>query len=122
MRTLASRVVVGVASLALWPMVASGQTSAITGTVKDASGAVLPGVTVEVSSPALIEQTRSATTDGSGQFKIIELRPGVYSVTFTLTGFATIKREGIELTSDFTAQVNADLKVGSVAETITVTG
>src|SRR5262249_39085602 len=122
MRTLASRVVVGFAWLALWPVAVSAQTSAITGTVKDASGAVLPGVTVEVSSPALIEQSRTATSDGSGQYKVIELRPGVYSVTFTLTGFTTVKREGIELTSDFTAQVNADLRVGSVAETITVTG
>jgi len=122
MRTFASRFVIGVACLTLWPIVASAQTSTIAGTVKDASGAVLPGVTVEVASPALIEKVRSATTDGSGQYQVIQLRPGTYTVTFTLTGFTTVRREGIELTSDFTASVNADLKVGAVAETITVTG
>src|SRR5437016_4302555 len=122
MRTFAPRIIVGVAWLALWPIVASAQTSTIAGTVRDASGLLMPGVTVEVASPALIEKIRTATTDGSGQYKIIQLRPGTYSVTFTLPGFNTVKREGIELTSDFTAQVNADLKVGAVEETITVTG
>src|SRR5215471_1270858 len=117
MRTVASRVV-GVAVLTLWPMLASAQTSSIAGTVKDASGGVLPGVTVEASSPALIEKTRTVVSDGSGQYKIIELRPGTYTVTFTLTGFTGVRREGIELTSDFTASVNADLRVGAVAETI----
>jgi len=100
---------------------AQGQT-AIAGTVKDATGAVLPGVTVEVSSPALIEKSRTAVTDSTGQYRIIDLRPGVYSVTFTLQGFNTFKRDGIELTNTFTAQVNADLKVGSLQETVTVTG
>src|SRR6266550_390277 len=94
----------------------------VTGTVKDTSGAVLPGVTVEVSSPALIEKTKTAVTDGTGQYRIIDLRPGSYDVTFTLTGFNTVKRDGIELTGSFVATVNADLKVGAVAETITVTG
>jgi hypothetical protein len=122
MRTFASRIVVVVTCLVLWPIIASAQTSAIAGTVKDTSGAVLPGVTVEVASPALIEKARSATTDNNGQYQVIQLRPGTYSVTFTLTGFNTVKREGIELTSDFTATVSADLKVGAVAETITVTG
>ena len=118
MRSVA-RYLVGVC-LVLWPAIASAQTSSIAGTVRDTSGAVLPGVTVEVSSPALIERTRSAVTDGAGQFKIIELRPGTYSVTFTLPGFSTVKRDGIELTSDFTATINADMKVGAVEETITV--
>src|SRR5690349_19774420 len=86
MRSLA-RCLVGVC-LALLPAIASAQTSSIAGTVRDTSGAVLPGVTVEVSSPVLIEKTRSAVTDGSGQYKIIELRPGTYSVTFTLPGFS----------------------------------
>ncbi len=122
MRTFASRVVVGVACLALWPIVASAQTSSIAGAVRDTSGGVLPGVTVEAASPALIEKLRSVVTDGTGQYKIINLRPGTYTVTFTLTGFTNVRREGIELTSDFTATVNADLKVGAVAETITVTG
>jgi len=107
-----------VPSLAL----AQGQTGSIAGVAKDATGAVLPGVTVEVSSPALIEKTRVGVTDGEGAYKIINLRPGTYAVTFTLTGFSTVKREGIELTSAFTALVNADLKVGAVAETITVSG
>src|SRR4249919_3276127 len=94
----------------------------LTGTVRDASGAVLPGVTVEASSPALIEKTRSAVTDGAGQYKIEQLRGGVYAVTFTLSGFSTLKREGIELTGSFAATINADLKVGSLSETLTVTG
>ena len=82
MRTFASRVVIGVACLPLWPMVASAQTSSIAGVVKDASGAVLPGVTVETASPALIEKTRSAVTGGGGQYKIIELRPGTFNKSF----------------------------------------
>ena len=94
---------------------AQGQT-AIAGVVRDSSGAVLPGVTVEASSPALIERSRSAVTDGQGQYRIIDLRPGVYSVTFTLQGFNTHRRDGIELTTSFTAQVNADLKVGSIQD------
>ena len=88
----------------------------VTGVVKDASGAVLPGVTVEAASPALIEKVRSATSDGSGQYRIINLRPGTYDLTFTLTGFNTVKREGIELAGTATVLINADLKVGSVAE------
>ena len=101
---------------------AQGVSASITGTVKDVSGAVLPGVTVEVASPALIEKTRTAVTDGSGQYRVVDLRPGTYSVTFTLTGFSSVKREGIELTGSFTATVNADMKVGAVEETITVSG
>src|SRR5438093_7088496 len=84
--------------------------SAIAGVVKDTTGAVLPGVTVEAASPALIERTRTAVTDAQGQYKIIDLRPGVYAVTFSLTGFSTVKRDQIELTANFTASVNAELK------------
>jgi len=102
------------------PAVARAQ-SAIAGVVKDTSGAVLPGVTVEASSDALIEKTRAVTTDGSGQYKIVDLRPGAYVVTFTLPGFQTIKRDGVDLPSEFTATINADMKVGSIEETITVT-
>jgi hypothetical protein len=96
--------------------------SSIAGVVKDSSGAVLPGVTVEASSPALIEQVRTVVTDGLGQYKIVNLVPGLYTVTFSLTGFNAVKREGIELTASFTAAVNADLRVGSLQETITVSG
>jgi hypothetical protein len=103
------------------PGVAYAQ-AAIAGVVKDTSGAVLPGVTVEVSSPALIEKVRTAVTDGTGQYRIENLRPGVYAVVFSLTGFNTVKREGIELTGTFTATVNTDLRVGALEETITVTG
>jgi hypothetical protein len=106
----------------LSPLVAFAQTSAISGVVKDESGGALPGVTVEVSSPALIEKTRTSVTDSEGRYSIVALRPGLYSVTFTLTGFGTVVREGIELTSDFTANVNGDLKVGTLQESITVTG
>lgn len=119
MRTFA-RSIFGAALLILLPVIASAQTSAIAGTVKDTSGAVLPGVTVEASSPALIEKVRSAVTDGNGQYKIEALRPGTYSVTFTLPGFSVVKRDAVELTSDFTANINADMKVGAVEETITV--
>ena len=96
--------------------------SAIAGVVKDSSGAVLPGVTVEASSPVLIEKSRSATTDSDGRYQIIDLRPGVYTVTFSLEGFNAFKREGIDLPSNFTAPVNADLTVGSLQETVTVSG
>ena len=94
----------------------------IAGVAKDATGAVLPGVSVEVSSPALIEKVRSATTDGAGAYAIISLPVGTYSVTFTLPGFSTIKRDGIEMVANFTATINAEMKVGAVAETVTVTG
>ena len=105
------------------PLVAqSVTTGAIAGNVKDTTGAVLPGVTVEAASPALIEKTRSVVSDDKGEYKIVNLRPGTYSVTFSLTGFSAVKREGIELTTGFTATVNGDLKVGSLAETVTVSG
>ena len=106
----------------LLPVVAAAQTGSIAGVVKDTTGAVLPGVAVEASSPALIERTRTAITDDKGQYKIVDLRPGLYTVTFTLAGFNIIKREGIELTTGFTAPVNADMKVGALEETVTVTG
>ena len=94
----------------------------ITGTVKDTSGAVLPGVTVEASSPALIEKVRTAVSDGTGQYRIVDLRPGTYAVTFTLPGFNTFRRDGVELSGALTATINADMKVGELQETVTVTG
>jgi len=102
-----------------WAQVSNGT---IAGVVKDASGAVLPGVTVEAASPALIEKVRSSVSDGQGLYRIVDLRPGTYTITFTLPGFSTLKRDGLELTAGFTATVNADLRVGEVAETITVSG
>src|SRR5262245_65581028 len=95
--------------------------ASIVGVVQDSSGAVLPGVTVEAASPALIEQVRAGITDGSGRFAIIDLRPGVYTVTFSLPGFKSFKREGIVLEGAFAATVNGSLSVGQVEETVTVT-
>src|SRR5436309_4882976 len=112
-------------STLLVPLSASAQqaqASGIAGVVKDASGAVLPGVTVEAASPALIEKVRTVVTDGEGRYNIVDLRPGSYTVTFSIGGFSTVKREGVELSAGFTATVNADLQVGSLAETVTVTG
>src|SRR5437763_17123709 len=93
--------------------------SQIAGTVKDESGGVLPGVTVEASSPALIEKTKSAVTDSNGRYTIVDLRQGTYKVTFTLTGFQTVVRDNVELPANFTATINADMKVGALEETIT---
>jgi len=114
-------IVVAFACLALWPAAARAQ-SAIAGVARDSSGAVLPGVTVEVASDALIEKVRSVTTDGQGQFKIVDLRPGVYSVTFSLPGFSTFKRDAVELPTNFTATINGEMKVGALEETISVSG
>ena len=109
------------ACLVLAPAAAYAQAS-ISGVVRDTSGAVLPGVTVEAASPALIEKVRTVVTDGTGQFRVVDLRPGTYSVTFTLPGFNTFKRDGIELAGTFNATVSADMRVGSLEETVTVTG
>jgi hypothetical protein len=92
------------ACVVLLPSLAWAQAS-IAGVVRDASGGVLPGATVEVSSPALIEKVRSAVSDGSGQYRVIDLRPGTYSVVVTLSGFSTYRRDGIELTGSLTATV-----------------
>jgi hypothetical protein len=110
-----------VVALALVPTMVHAQ-NAVAGIVRDTSGAVLPGVTVEASSPALIEKVRTGVTDGAGQYRIENLRPGPYAVTFTLPGFATIRREGLELSGSVTVTVNAELKVGGLQETITVAG
>lgn len=111
------------ACLLLHTAAAGAQTAgSIAGVVRDASGAVVPGVTVEVASPALIEKARSVTTDGQGNYRVVDLPSGVYSVTFSLTGFNTVRREGINVTSGFAASVNGDLTVGTVEQAITVTG
>src|SRR3954447_8419920 len=112
-------------AVALWclalPATARAQ-SAFAGVVKDATGAVLPGVTVEASSPVLIEKVRSVTTDANGLYRIENLRPGTYSLTFNLPGFSAVKRDGVELPGNFTSTINADLKVGAMEETVTVSG
>ena len=122
MRRIIGGLVGVVIAVGLLPSTSAAQTTGIAGVVRDTSGGVLPGVTVEASSPALIEKVRTASTDSQGRYNIVDLRPGVYTVTFTLTGFSTIKREGIEIEAQFTANVNADLRVGALEETITVSG
>ena len=114
--------ILGLALLALTMASAAFAQGTLAGVVRDASGAVLPGVTVEAASPALIEKARTTVTDGSGQYRIVDLRGGVYTVTFTLTGFSTVKREEIRLTGEAIVTVNAEMRVGEIAETITVTG
>lgn len=118
-QTLARFIVVCV--LLLLPAAAWAQSS-ITGVVRDTSGAVLPGVTVEATSPALIAGSSTAVTDSQGLYRIVDLRPGPYTVTFTLPGFTTVIRDGIELRGEFTATVNAEMTVGAIEETLTVTG
>src|SRR5688572_24240336 len=108
-------------SLLMVPTVVWAQAT-ITGTVKDGSGAVLPGVTVEATSPALIERARTVVTGTTGQYRIVDLRSGTYTVTFTLPGFSTFRREGVELSGAFTATIDATLPVGALEEAITVTG
>ena len=108
-------------AVVLLPGIVSAQ-AVLTGTVHDPSGAVLPGVTVEAASPALIEKTRSATTDASGQYRIIDLQPGTYSLTFALAGFTTVRRANIELSGTQTVTIPIEMRLGAIAETITVTG
>jgi hypothetical protein len=109
-------------SLSLVTASAAFAQASIAGVVRDPSGAVLPGVSVEAASPALIEKVRAVVTDGNGQFKIVDLRPGTYTVTFALPGFSSVRRDGVELAGSFAATINAELTVGAVNETITVTG
>jgi hypothetical protein len=105
----------------LCPSVALAQAT-LTGTVRDASGAVLPGVSVEAASPALIEKTKSAVTDNTGQYRIVDLRSGTYSLTFTLAGFNVVKRENITLSGSQVLTIGAELTLGALQETITVSG
>src|SRR5262245_40734876 len=109
-----------VAAVVLFPILAGAQS--LTGTARDASGAVLPGVTVEAASPVLIEKVRNSVTDGTGQYRIENLTPGTYTVTFTLAGFVTVKREDVQVTGQVVITLNADMRVGGLQETITVTG
>jgi hypothetical protein len=122
-RRLVTVALAGVALVVLASTPAFAQIgSGISGVVRDSSGGVLPGVSVEAASPALIEGSRSTVTNSNGQYQIIDLRPGDYTVTFTLTGFKTVRREGIRLAAAFTASVNSELQVGQLEESITVTG
>jgi hypothetical protein len=109
-----------VAAVVLLPTLVHAQSLA--GTVRDASGAVLPGVTIEAASPALLEKVRTAITDGTGQYRLENLVPGTYTVTFSLAGFVTVRREGVEVSGAQVITIGADLRVGGVQETITVTG
>src|SRR6186713_2852990 len=122
MRGIMRFAMLALACVALTPAGARAQGASIAGVVKDTSGAVLPGVTVEAASPVLIEKSREAVTDASGRFQVVDLRPGTYTVTFTLPGFNTVKRDGVVLTGSAVVNVDADLRVGSLEETITVTG
>ena len=117
-----SNLVMVVALILIPASVFAQSNSNIGGIVRDTSGAVLPGVTVEAASPALIEKVRTVATDSAGRYQVINLVPGTYSVTFTLPGFSTVKRDGILLTAAFTANVNVEMRVGNLEETITVTG
>src|SRR5687768_6143086 len=111
------------AAVILLPTLSYAQVQgSLTGTVRDASGAVLPGVTVEASSPAIQGGVRSVVTDGSGIYRIIELSPGVYSMTFSLAGFGSVKRDGVTLAGTQVLTIPIELKVGDLQETITVTG
>jgi len=109
------------AVLFLLPTAAFAQTGQISGIARDVSGAALPGVTVEVSGPQLIERVRSAQTDANGRYQITSLPVGTYKVTFTLQGFSVISRDNVQVATDFTANVNAELKVGDIKETVDVT-
>ena len=120
MRQVVGHILAAVALLMLWSSVGVAQ-STIAGVVKDPQGGVLPGVTVEAASPVLIEKTRSVVTDGEGRYSIVNLRPGTFSVVFTLTGFSTFKRDGVIVPADTTVQINADLRLGAIEEIVTVT-
>ena len=119
-RVFANSIVLALITI-LVPALAYAQAS-ITGVVRDTSGAVLPGVTVEASSPALIEKVRSTVTNDTGQYRLENLRPGTYSVTFSLGGFSTIRRDGVELQGSFSATISVDMRVGEIAETVMVSG
>lgn len=121
MRTLGKLGAIVGAVILLVPSVALAQAS-IAGVVRDTSGAVLPGVTVEAASPVLIEKARTTVSDNNGRYQIVDLRPGTYEISFTLPGFNTVKREGVMLSGSAATAVDAELRVGTLEETVTVTG
>jgi hypothetical protein len=120
MRNVIWRLMASASAMIIFPALGLAQFGSIAGVVKDNSGAILPNVTVEASSPVLIEKSRTAVSDASGQYRIEQLRPGTYTVTFTLSGFSTLRQEGVEISEGFTAPVNGSLSIGAVKETITV--
>ena len=105
----------------LHPSTAAAQ-SAFSGIVRDSSGLVLPGATVEAASPVLIEKVRSVVTDGEGRYTIVDLRPGTYKLTFTMEGFSTLVRDAVELPGNTTVPINVEMKVGALEESLTVSG
>ncbi|HYM26281.1 MAG TPA: carboxypeptidase-like regulatory domain-containing protein, partial [Vicinamibacterales bacterium] len=116
------RRIVGCLAMLLLPATLAQAQSTIAGVVKDTSGAVLPGVTVEAASPVLIEKSRSVATDAEGRYAIVDIRPGTYTVTFTLSGFNTFRREGVDVPTNVSVPINAEMKVGAIEETVTVSG
>src|ERR1051326_7652036 len=120
--TAVRRIVLLCLACALAAPAAALAQGAFAGVVKDASGAVLPGVTIEAKSPVLIEGARAVVTDGAGAYQIVDLRPGSYSLTFTLPGFSTVKREGLELAGARVVTIDAQMPVGGLQETVTVSG
>src|SRR5688572_25153975 len=115
------RIVILLMTIGVLAVPALTSAQSIAGLVRDESGALLPGVTVEATSPVLIERARVAVTDSRGQYQIIDLRPGVYVISFSLTGFTTVRRQTVEVSGSGVTTVNADLRVGSLQETVTVT-
>ena len=116
------KVVLSAALLLLLTSSAAYAQATIAGVVRDSSGALLPGVTVEATSPSLTEKIRTVVSDATGQYRIVTLPPGSYTVTFSLTGFKTIKREDVVVSGSGVIPINAELSVGALQETITVSG
>src|SRR5579863_6867615 len=120
MHRIVQHLIAGVSAAIVFPALCLAQFGSVAGVVKDSTGSVVPGVTVEAASPALIEKARTAVSDASGQYRVEDLRPGTYSVTFTKAGFSTVRYEGIDISEGFTAPVNGSLTVGTVQQTISV--
>src|ERR1035441_10544123 len=120
MHRIVRHLIAGASAAIVFPALCFAQFGAIAGVVKDSTGSAVPGVTVEAASPALIEKARTAVSDASGLYRVEDLRPGTYTVTFTKTGFSAVRYEGIDISEGFTAPANSTLTVGTVQQTITV--
>jgi hypothetical protein len=121
MQRVVKVVAAAIAGILLLPGIVFAQAT-IAGVIRDASAAVLPGVTVEASSPVLIEKTRTVVSDGTGQYRLTDLPPGTYALTFSLPGFTTVIRDGLAVSGSGVVPVNVDLRVGALQETVTVSG